>query len=122
LVSAQFSWWKIITAVGRFNDYLHSEELSICPDILGRVYLPFLLAQRKMREYSYKAVTSKGKRMSKKLSLCYFYLYGPLAQGISSFVPELAEKEVIDWSGNIRDAAAILASVAPLIFIINQVK
>jgi hypothetical protein len=32
----------------------------------------------------------------------------------------VAEKEVIDWSGGIRDAAAILAGVAMIYLIMNQ--
>jgi hypothetical protein len=52
-----------------------------------------------------------------------FLIYmGPSPKAFRALFLKLAEKEVIDWSGNIRDAAAILASVAPLIFIINQVK
>jgi hypothetical protein len=60
--------------------------------------------------------------MRKELSLFFFYLPEPLALDSTTFVPELAEKEVIDWSGGIRDAAAILASVATIILILNQVN
>jgi len=37
-------------------------------------------------------------------------------------VPALTEVKKTDWSGAIRDAAAILSSVATTILIINQVK
>jgi hypothetical protein len=120
LVSAQFSWWEIVTAVRRFNDYLFSIELYILMYISRQVYLPFFQAQRKMKEYSNKADVPNDKRMKKELSLFFFYLFGPLAQGSTTFIPEVAEKEVIDWSGGIRDAAAILAGVAMIYLIMNQ--
>jgi hypothetical protein len=60
--------------------------------------------------------------MRKELSLFFFYLPEPLTLDSTIFVTELAEKEVVDWSAGIRDAAAILASVATIILILNQVN
>lgn len=65
---------------------------------------------------------ANGKPIAQKRFLFWKYLPDDITAGSSIYVPVLDEDEKIDWSGAIRDAAAILSSVATLILIMNQLK
>ena len=63
---------------------------------------------------------ANGKQMQPKRFLFWKYLPEEITAGSTIFVPVLAEKKEIDWSGAIRDAAAVLSSVATTILIYDR--
>jgi len=65
---------------------------------------------------------ANGKPIAQKTFLLWKYLPGDITAGSTIYVPILEDEDKIDWSGGIRDAAAILSSVATVILIINQLK
>ena len=60
--------------------------------------------------------------MQQKRFLFWKYLPEDITAGSTIYVPILTEKKGIDWSGAIRDAAAILSSVATTILIVDRLK
>jgi protein involved in polysaccharide export with SLBB domain len=65
---------------------------------------------------------ANGKPIAQKQFLFWKYLPGDITAGSTIFIPILVDEDKIDWSGAIRDAAAILSSVATVILIVNQFK
>ena len=65
---------------------------------------------------------ANSKPVQQKRFLFWKYLPEDITAGSTIFVPVLTEKKEIDWSGAIRDAAAILSSVATTILIIDRLK
>ncbi|MEJ2545065.1 MAG: SLBB domain-containing protein [Calditrichaceae bacterium] len=63
-----------------------------------------------------------GRPIVKKRFLFWSYLSNDITAGTTIYVPVLTAKEGVDWSGAIRDAAAILSSVATTILIIDRLK
>jgi polysaccharide export outer membrane protein len=63
-----------------------------------------------------------GRPVVKKRFLIWSYLSNEITAGTTIYVPVLTERERIDWSGAVRDAAAILSSVATTILIIDRLK
>ncbi|MEJ2054101.1 MAG: SLBB domain-containing protein [Calditrichaceae bacterium] len=63
-----------------------------------------------------------GRPIVKKRFLFWNYMSNEITAGTTIYVPVLTQKESIDWSGAIRDAAAILSSVATTILIIDRLK
>jgi polysaccharide export outer membrane protein len=108
---------KIMGGVNFPSSVMYSEEMSL-QDYLDAAGGLTELAD----DDNISIQLANGKRMKEKSFLFFPYLPEPLTPGSTIFVPELAEKKVVDWSGGIRDAAAILASVATVILILNQVK
>lgn len=73
-------------------------------------------------EENISVMLANGKRIKEKSFLFFPYLPEDISPGSTIYIPTLATKEVTDWSGAIRDAAAILGSVASVILIINQIN
>ena len=65
---------------------------------------------------------ANGRPVVKKRFIFWSYLSDEINAGSTIYVPVLSEKKSIDWSGAIRDAAAILSSVATTILIIDRLK
>ena len=65
---------------------------------------------------------ANGRPVLRKQFLFWKYLSHDITAGTTIYIPVLTEKESIDWSGAIRDAAAILSSVATTILIIDRIK
>jgi protein involved in polysaccharide export with SLBB domain len=65
---------------------------------------------------------ANGKTFQRKRFLFWKYLPEDITAGSSIYVPVLLEKEKIDWSGAVRDAAAILSGVATTILIIDRIS
>ncbi|MGD9900502.1 MAG: SLBB domain-containing protein [Calditrichaceae bacterium] len=65
---------------------------------------------------------ANGRVFKQKRFLLWKYWPKDITAGSTIYVPTFAEKPRTDWSGAIRDAAAILSSVATTILIIDQVK
>ncbi len=65
---------------------------------------------------------ANGKTFQRKRFLFWKYLPEDITAGSSIYVPVLLEKEKIDWSGAVRDAAAILSGVATTILIIDRIN
>ena len=65
---------------------------------------------------------ANGRPVLRKRFLFWKYLSHDITAGTTIYIPVLTEKESIDWSGAIRDAAAILSSVATTILIIDRIK
>ncbi len=65
---------------------------------------------------------ANGRVIRPKKILFWRHLPQEITPGSTIIVPALTEVKKTDWSGAIRDAAAILSSVATTILIINQVK
>lgn len=65
---------------------------------------------------------ANGRPVTQHRFLLWKYLSDDITAGSTIYVPLLAEKKSIDWSGAIRDAAAILASVATTILIVDRLK
>ncbi len=63
---------------------------------------------------------ANGKQIQPKRFLFWKYLPEEITAGSTIYVPVLAEKKEIDWSGAIRDAAAVLSSVATTILIYDR--
>ncbi len=63
-----------------------------------------------------------GRVIKERDFLFWNYLPEGITAGSTIRIPVLAEREKIDWSGAIRDAAAILSSVATTILIIDRIK
>jgi len=65
---------------------------------------------------------ANGRPLQQKRFLFWKYLSGDITAGTTIYVPVLTGKNEIDWSGSIRDAAAILSSVATTILIIDRLR
>ncbi len=65
---------------------------------------------------------ANGRPVQRKRFLFWEYLSEDITAGTTIYVPVLSEKDVIDWSGAVRDAAAILASVATVILIYDRIQ
>ncbi len=65
---------------------------------------------------------ANGRPIHQKQFLFWRYISEEITAGSVIYVPVFAEKKEIDWSGAIRDAAAILSSVATVILIVDRVK
>ena len=65
---------------------------------------------------------ANGRPVLRNRFLLWRYLSDEITAGTTIYVPILVERESIDWSGAIRDAAAILASVATTILIVDRLK
>ncbi len=65
---------------------------------------------------------ANGRVFKQKRFLFWKYWPKDITAGSTIYIPTFAEKPRTDWSGAIRDAAAILSSVATTILIIDQVK
>ncbi len=63
---------------------------------------------------------ANGKQFQPKRFLFWKYLPEKITAGSTIYVPVLAEKKEIDWSGAIRDAAAIMSSIATTILIYDR--
>ncbi len=63
---------------------------------------------------------ANGKQFQPKRFLFWKYLPEEITAGSTIYVPVLAEKKEIDWSGAIRDAAAIMSSIATTILIYDR--
>ncbi len=63
---------------------------------------------------------ANGRPVQRKRFLFWKYLSEDITAGTTIYVPVLSQKDEIDWSGTIRDAAAILASVATVILIYDR--
>ncbi|MBD3225716.1 MAG: hypothetical protein GF313_13390 [Caldithrix sp.] len=63
---------------------------------------------------------ANGRSFQKNQFLFWDYLPEDITAGSTIVVPVLQEREGIDWSGAIRDAAAILSSVATTILIVDR--
>ncbi len=63
---------------------------------------------------------ANGKQIQPKRFLFWKNLPEEITAGSTIYVPVLAEKREIDWSGAIRDAAAVLSSVATTILIYDR--
>ncbi|WP_456443573.1 SLBB domain-containing protein [Caldithrix abyssi] len=63
---------------------------------------------------------ANGKQIQPKRFLFWKYLPEKITAGSTIYVPVLAEKREIDWSGAVRDAAAILSSVATTLLIYDR--
>ncbi|MBN2423834.1 MAG: SLBB domain-containing protein [Calditrichaceae bacterium] len=64
---------------------------------------------------------ANGRPVQRQRFLFWKYLSDDITAGSTIYVPVLKEKDKTDWSGAIRDAAAILASIATVILIYDQV-
>ncbi len=65
---------------------------------------------------------ANGRPVTQHRFLLWKYLSDDITAGSTIYVPLLAERESIDWSGAIRDAAAILSSVATTILIYDRLR
>ncbi len=65
---------------------------------------------------------ANGKTFKSKSFLFWEYLPENITAGSTIIVPVLTEKTDVDWSGAVRDVAAILSSVAVTILIIDRVS
>jgi polysaccharide export outer membrane protein len=65
---------------------------------------------------------ANGKTFKSKSFLFWEYLPENITAGSTIIVPVLTEKTKVDWSGAVRDVAAILSSVAVTILIIDRVS
>ena len=65
---------------------------------------------------------ANGRPIHQKQFLFWRYISEEITAGSTIYVPVFEEKKEIDWSGAIRDAAAILSSVATVILIVDRVK
>ncbi len=63
---------------------------------------------------------ANGMQFQPKRFLFWKYLPEKITAGSTIYVPVLAEKKEIDWSGAIRDAAAIMSSIATTILIYDR--
>jgi len=63
---------------------------------------------------------ANGKQFQPRRFLFWKYLPEDITAGSTIYVPVLAEKKEIDWSGAIRDAAAIMSSIATTILIYDR--
>ena len=125
------------------NIYLQAGDRIIIPEkmftvrVVGGVHFPVSVLYQKGKgiDYYIKAaggytdladkgnVTVKlanGKQIQPKRFLFWKYLPEQITAGSTIYVPVLAEKKEIDWSGAIRDAAAVLSSVATTILIYDR--
>ncbi len=65
---------------------------------------------------------ANGRPAHLKRFLFWKYLSDDITAGSTIYVPVFTENQDIDWSGAIRDAAAILSSVATVILIVDRVR
>ncbi len=65
---------------------------------------------------------ANGRPAHLKRFLFWKYLSDNITAGSTIYVPVFTENQDIDWSGAIRDAAAILSSVATVILIVDRVR
>ena len=65
---------------------------------------------------------ANGRPVQRRRFLFWKYLSEDITAGTTIYVPVLSEKDEIDWSGTIRDVAAILSSVAMVILIVDRYK
>ncbi len=65
---------------------------------------------------------ANGRPVHQKRFLFWKYLSGDITAGSTIYVPVFEERQSIDWSGAIRDAAAILSSMATVILIVDRVR
>lgn len=73
-------------------------------------------------EENISVMLANGKRIKEKSFLFFSYFSEDISPGSTIYIPTLATKDVTDWSGAIRDATAILSSVAMIYLIINQTR
>ncbi len=65
---------------------------------------------------------ANGRSIQEKRFLFWKYLPQDITAGSTILVPVMKERKTIDWSGAVRDAAAILSSVATTILIIDRIR
>jgi len=121
------------------DDQIYIPELLATVKIVGGVHFPssVLFEKGKGLNYYIKAAggyteladednatirLANGRPVHEKQFLFWKYLSGDITAGSTIYVPVFEERQAIDWSGAIRDAAAILSSVATLILIVDRVK
>ena len=127
------------------NIYLEAGDRIIIPErlatvkIVGGVHFPssVLFEKGKGLDYYIKSAggyteladesnitvrLANGRPAHLKRFLLWKYLSDNITAGSTIYVPVFTENQDIDWSGAIRDAAAILSSVATVILIVDRVK
>ncbi len=125
------------------NIYLQNGDRIIIPErlatvkVVGGVNFPSSVLFEKGRGLDYyieatggfveladeKNVTirlANGRPVQQKRFLFWKYLPEDITAGSTIYVPVLREKKEIDWSGAVRDAAAIMSSIATTILIYDR--
>ena len=127
------------------NIYLRAGDKIVIPEkmatvkIVGGVHFPssVLFEKGKGLNYYIKAAggyteladkdnvtirLANGRPIQPRQFLFWKYLPEDITAGSTIYVPVLTEKKEIDWSGAIRDAAAILSSMATVILIYDRLR
>ena len=127
------------------NIFLESGDRIVIPEklatvkIVGGIHFPssVLFEKGKGLDYYIKAAgglteladksnitvrLANGRPAHLKHFLFWKYLSDDITAGSTIYVPVFTENQDIDWTGAIRDAAAILSSVATVILIVDRVR